>query len=53
MSEHKRLWENWSHYYYLKQINKSLNHVPKPPNNFNEMTEAEVNAWLRSLKIEG
>ena len=53
MSEHKRLWENWSDYYYLKLIDKCLNHVPEPPNNLNEMTEAEVDAWLRSLKIEG
>ena len=53
MSEHKRLWETWSDYYYLKLIDKCLNHVPEPPSNFNEMIEAEVDAWLRSLKIEG
>lgn len=53
MSEHKRLWENWCDHYYLKLIDKCLNHVPDPPNKLTEMNEAEVDVWLRSLKIEG
>jgi ankyrin repeat protein len=52
MSEHKMLWEKWCDRYYLQLLDKSLNRVPDPPKQINEMTEAEVHDWLRNIKFE-
>ncbi len=49
MPEHKKIWTDWCDRYYLELINMSVNDFPKPPKNFNQMEEAELNSWLSKI----
>jgi hypothetical protein len=49
MPEHKKIWNDWCDRYYLELINMSVNEIPKPPKDFNQMEEAELNSWLSKI----
>ena len=52
MSDHKMIWEKWCDRYFLQLLDKSLNHIPNHPKQFDEMNEAEVHAWLQKINFE-
>ena len=52
MPNHKLSWEEWCDNYYLGFLDVTLNKLPDPPKNLEEINETEVNAWLRSIDFK-
>lgn len=52
MTDHKKLWSNFSDVYTTKLLILGLNHVPVPPKRFAGMSENEFNVWLSSIDFE-
>ena len=51
MADHQKIWEDWCDGYLLELLDQSLNHVPRPPKDFSEMTESEFNLWLSKVDL--
>ena len=51
MADHQKIWEDWCDVYLLELLDQSLNHVPKLPEDFSDMTESEFNLWLSKVDL--
>lgn len=52
MTDHKRIWSDFSNAYTIKLLNLGLNCVPVATKQFAEMNENEFNKWLSSINFE-
>ncbi len=52
MTDHKKLWSDFSNIYTTKLLNLGLNYIPVHPKQFAEMTENEFNMWLSSINFD-
>lgn len=47
MPEHMKIWEQWQDKYLLGMLDAGLNRIPETECEFSDVTEEEINAWLK------